>query len=160
MSHRHLLLLLMFAVSAFTSTGHAFGQSGPPLPPSDELHREIAAMDSVMFSTFNRGDLNQLKTLFTRDLEFYHDKSGLTSYDENMAAFEELFSRGNGLTRELVPGSLEVYPIPGYGAIEVGKHTFCHDTAKGEDCGTFPFVQVWRKVGDTWKVSRVISYGH
>jgi hypothetical protein len=26
----------------------------------------------------------------------------------------------------LVPGSLEVYPIPGYGAMQIGAHTFCH----------------------------------
>jgi hypothetical protein len=27
--------------------------------------------------------------------------------------------------RELVPGTLEVHPIPGYGALEIGAHRFC-----------------------------------
>ena len=117
-------------------------------------------MDSVMFSAFNARDLKQLGTMFTRDLEFYHDQTGLTSYEENMEAFESLFERGDGLRRDLVPGSLEIYPVKDYGAIEVGEHTFCHGEGGREDCGTFPFVMVWRKDGATWKVSRVISYGH
>jgi hypothetical protein len=127
---------------------------------STELFAEIAAMDSVMFSAFNARDLGTLRTLFTRDLEFYHDQTGLTSYEENMTAFKDLFGRDNGLRRDLVPGSLEVYPVEEYGAIEVGKHTFCHGENGQEDCGTFPFVMVWRKDGADWKVSRVISYGH
>lgn len=135
-------------------------QPGQHSPASQELFMEIAAMDSIMFSAFNSGDLDELRTMFTKDLEFYHDRTGLTSYEENMNAFADLFGRDNGLRRDLVPGSLEVYPVQDYGAIEVGEHTFCHGEDGAKDCGTFPFVMVWRKEGSTWKVSRVISYGH
>jgi hypothetical protein len=64
------------------------------------------------------------------------------------------------------PTPLEVYPIKDYGAIEIGAHRFCHK-GKGNDaspartdCGVFKFAIVWRKIGDSWKISRVLSYGH
>jgi hypothetical protein len=64
------------------------------------------------------------------------------------------------IRRELVAGSLEVHPIKGYGAIEIGVHRFCHKENGNEECGTFKFVHIWRKNGDSWQVSRVVSYGH
>ena len=151
------VLLVFFFIA--TPPGAA-GQSGPHLPASHELFAEIAAADSTMFHAFNTGDLATLRTMFTRDLEFYHDQTGLTSYEDNMKAFANLFARDQGLRRDLVPGSLEVYPVKEYGAIEVGKHTFCHEEGGAKDCGTFPFVMVWRKEGAAWKVARVVSYGH
>lgn len=64
------------------------------------------------------------------------------------------------MTRTLVEGSLEVYPVKDYGAIQIGSHTFCHMENGQEDCGTFKFVHLWRKENDSWKLTRVISYGH
>jgi hypothetical protein len=64
------------------------------------------------------------------------------------------------------PTPLEVYPIKDYGAIEIGAHRFCHKEKGNDaspartDCGTFKFAMVWRKIGDSWKISRVLSYGH
>jgi ketosteroid isomerase-like protein len=151
-------LLLTFIFLLLTDEAAAQAHRSPPATRA--LFEEIVAADSVLFSAFNARDLDQLETMFTRDLEFYHDQTGLTSYEENMKAFEDLFGRDDGLRRDLVAGSLEVYPVKDYGAIEIGEHTFCHEEDGKEDCGTFPFVMVWRKEGSAWKVSRVISYGH
>ena len=129
-------------------------------PVSQELYDTIAYMDSVLFDAFNSHNLDKLKTLFTEDLEFYHDKGGLTGYEENMKNFTENFAKNNKLNRKLVPGSLEVYPIKDYGAMEIGSHTFCHIENGKEDCGTFKFVHVWQKKDGAWKISRVVSYGH
>jgi hypothetical protein len=77
----------------------------------------------------------------------------------------ELFETPD-IRRDLVKGSLEVYPIKDHGAIEIGEHRFCHEeNGKGAspartDCGTFKFAMVWRKSGESWKSSRVISHGH
>jgi hypothetical protein len=71
-----------------------------------------------------------------------------------------MFGNSPDIRRELVPGSLQVYPIKDFGAIEIGTHRFCHKENGKDDCGNFPFVMVWRKSADSWKVSRVISYGH
>ena len=129
-------------------------------PVSQDLYDTIAHMDSVLFDAFNSRNLDKLKTLFTHDLEFYHDKSGLSGYEKNMENFKENFAKNNKLNRKLVPGSLEVYPIQDYGAIQTGSHTFCHTENGKEDCGTFKFVHVWQKKDGEWKISRVVSYGH
>ena len=124
------------------------------------LYMEIAHMDSVLFNAFNAKDITTIKTLFATDLEFYHDLGGLTNYEQNMEAFKSNFAKNNGLQRELVPGSLEVYPIKDYGAIQIGAHTFCHKENGKQDCGTFKFVHVWQKKNGEWKLTRVVSYGH
>jgi hypothetical protein len=127
---------------------------------SGELYQFIASNDSSLFSAFNSHDVEKLKTFFTADLEFYHDKSGLTNYEQTNENFEKMFAQNNGIKRELVPGSLEVYPIKDIGALEVGEHQFCHIENGKNDCGTFPFIIFWQKQDAEWKVSRVISYNH
>jgi len=127
---------------------------------NDSLYREIAHMDSVLFTAFNTRDIEKFKLLFAKDLEFYHDKGGLTNYDYTINFMNEVKRNNNGLRRDLVKGSLEVYPIPGYGAMEIGQHTFCHLENGKKDCGTFKFVHIWQKQNGEWKITRVVSYGH
>ena len=151
-----LLHLLLLALLALPAAAQARAQAAHP----DSLRAEIAAADSIVFGAFNGHDMATLRTRFTRDLEFYHDQTGLTSYEDNMAAFAELFARDDGLHRERVPGTLEVYPMGEGGAIQAGEHRFCHDEGGREDCGTFPFVMIWRMEDGLWKIARVVSYGH
>jgi len=125
-----------------------------------ELYNEIAHMDSVLFNAYNTQDLEKMKTLFTEDLEFYHDLGGLTNYEQNIVAFKTNFEKKMGIHRELVPGTLEVYAVKDYGAMEIGAHRFCHKEYDKDDCGTYRFVMIWRKKDGQWKISRVVSYGH
>lgn len=129
-------------------------------PVSQELYDTIALMDSILFTALQQQDTVTAKNLFTKDLEFYHDKGGLSNYQQNMEAFKTLFTKTNGLKRELVKGSLEVYPIKDYGAIQEGKHRFCHPENGQQDCGTFKFIHIWKREEGKWKISRIISYGH
>jgi hypothetical protein len=124
---------------------------------SGELYQAIASKDSELFSTFNAQDIGQLKTFFTEDLEFYHDRSGLTNYAQTNEHFKKMFDQGNGIKRELIQNSLEVYPIKDYGAIEIGEHRFCHVENGKNECGIFSFIILWQNQGGIWKVSRVIS---
>jgi ketosteroid isomerase-like protein len=105
-----------------------------------------------------RHDVDLLMSMFTDDMEFYHDKGGLTNREQTREGFAKMFGNSPDIRRELVPGSLQVYPIKDFGAIEIGTHRFCHKENGKDDCGNFPFVMIWRKIGDSWKVSRVISY--
>jgi hypothetical protein len=127
----------------------------------DSLYYEIARMDSILFNAFNKRDVVKFGTFFTNDLEFYHDKGGLTDYNYTMNFMKDVAgNRNNDLRRELVKESLEVFPIPGYGAMEIGSHTFCHLENGEKDCGTFKFVHIWQKKDGAWKISRVVSYDH
>ena len=151
-------VLLLFIVVAMTGVVNA--QSKKDTVASKALYKEIAHMDSVLFNAYNTQDIATLKTLFDIDLEFYHDLGGLSNYTQNIEALNTLFGRNLGLRRELVPGSLEVYPIKDYGAIQTGEHQFCHEENGKQDCGIFKFVQVWQKKNGDWKLTRVVSYGH
>lgn len=158
----------LFAVPAIAllfSCSHRPAPSTPPPAIAAEhsaLTSTIAALDSALFSAFNTHDADRLGTFFTPDLEFYHDKSGLAGYDSTMANFRGLFARNadTGLRRDLVPGTLEVYPLGEFGLLEVCQHRFCHAENGKEDCGTCKNVMVWRKEGESYRVSRVISYDH
>ncbi|MGA7928507.1 MAG: hypothetical protein WCA20_21250 [Candidatus Sulfotelmatobacter sp.] len=50
--------------------------------------------------------------------------------------------------RTIVPGSMEVYPLKGYGAVEIGVHRFHHPGEEG--FGEAKFVTVWQNQG--WRV--------
>jgi ketosteroid isomerase-like protein len=155
-----ILLLSALAASAFASSP-AYAPAGRTKPPADPaLHAEIARMDKAMFDAFNGHDIEGVMALFSEDLEFFHDKDGLVRYEETRNALKGGFAQNNGLRRDLVPGSLEVYPIKNYGAMQIGAHRFCHVENGKDDCGVFKFVHVWRKTGGHWKVTRVVSYDH
>jgi Domain of unknown function (DUF4440) len=128
------------------------------------LYNEIARMDSVLFTAFNSQDTVTMNNLFTEGLEWYQDNGGLLSHQTVMSNFKTMFDRFKSLNtpirRELVAGSLEVHPIKGFGAIHIGKHTFCHWENGKNDCGTFKFLMIWQKKEGVWKISRVMSYDH
>jgi len=126
----------------------------------DALYAQIAHLDSVVFNAFNNRDTATFEKMFSEDLEFYHDKGGLTGYRHTMDFMRSVAKNDNQLRRDLVPGSLEVYAIPGYGAMEIGAHSFCHQENGKQDCGTFKFVHIWKKNGNDWKITRVVSYDH
>jgi ketosteroid isomerase-like protein len=129
-------------------------------PSSSPLYRAIADRDAALGAAFNSHDIGATMALFDEDLEFYHDTGGLQRYADVEKGFANLFGRNDGIRRELVAGSLRVFPIQGHGAIELGSHRFCHVENGKDDCGTFEFTHVWRQSGGSWKLSRVVSYGH
>lgn len=129
---------------------------------SGELYQTIAALDAQVFDAFNARDVERLMSWFAPDMEFYDDggDDALSDFAATKKGFVELFRNVPDLRRELVPGTLEVYPLKGYGAIEVGQHRFCHKENGKLDCGVTKFSMVWRKTGETWKLARVLSYAH
>lgn len=147
------MLVLLFL--SLTGGFRAFAQN-----PDSDLKKEILHMDSVLFNGFNTHNLEVMKSVFDKDLEFYHDKGGLTNYDQNIAAFQQNFSRNQDIHRELIPGSTEIYPVKDFGAMQIGAHRFCHTENGQQDCGTFKFVHIWKKTPNGWKLVRVVSYGH
>jgi hypothetical protein len=153
--------LILFLLAAMVVAGlRSNAQSVQPTVGHQELYQEIAKQDSLLFNAFNTRDIDLFKTMFTEDLEFYHDKGGLTGYEHTIDFLKTTAQGNNQLKRELVKGSLEVYPIPGYGAMEIGMHRFCHLDNGKQGCGTFKFVHIWQKKDNQWKITRVISYDH
>lgn len=154
------LLLLLFSLCICSS---AFAQNTNEKKVAlteKALFDKIAQLDRAMFEAYNSKNLELLKTYFTTDLEWYQDNGGLMGYEKVFTNFQEIFNKDYDLKRNLVEGSLEVHPIQGFGAIEIGKHQFKHMENGQLEVGTFKFLMIWKNENGTWKISRVVSYDH
>ncbi len=152
---------LALALSLATAASHAAGTSAPP-----DLAAKIAALDTAAFDAFNHceapGQLDRYASFFAPDVEFYHDLGGVTWKRDDMIAQTKANVCGK-FQRELVPGTLKVWPIKDFGALARGQHRFCHYKAGGatHPCeGQAEFTILWRQVGDRWIITRAFSYGH
>jgi hypothetical protein len=151
-----LLLLTLLSVSGVWV--QAQSPQGPT--PPDELFRTIAALDGALFEAFNGCDLEKFNSFFVDNLEFYHDQDGLTVGRQNVTDAVKRNICGR-VRREVVPGTLQVYPLRGYGAIEIGMHRFHHPKAEDtQPVGEGKFVHVWQNKDGAWKITRVLSYDH
>jgi hypothetical protein len=151
------VLLLAFLLSAsFSLTA----QVKEGLQPTDSLYKKIQLCDSLVFDALNKRDTAAFNNYFDKGLEFYHDQGGLTGYEQTTSFLKSLINQKSDLKRFLLKQSFEVYPIPGYGAMEYGEHRFCHTENGKEQCAVFKFMHVWKNENGNWKITRVISYGH
>ena len=124
----------------------------------EALTSTVTALDAQVFDAYNRCDLDTFAKFFTADVEFYHDKGGVTWNRQSVVDNTRKYIC-HKVRRELVPGTLKVYPIKDYGAIEEGEHRFCQiDTGKCE--GIAKFLMIWQNKNGVWQMTRVISYGH
>lgn len=133
-----------------------------------KLTQTILQKDSLFWVAYNSCDYNNYGQFFTDDLEFYHDKGGITN---GLAAMIEV-SKNNlcskpdfRIRREAIPGTLKVFPLRSadtiYGAIFSGDHLF-YITEKGKErlSGKASFTHLWRLQNGEWKMTRVLSYDH
>ena len=126
------------------------------VPADKELFDTIVAMDRKLFDAYNSCDMDTQASLYSEDLEFFHDQGGLmTSKKELLTSLENNIC--NKVTRTLIDGSIEVYPIKDYGAIELGYHTFNSKQEPENKSEGSRFIVVWKKQDEKWIVTRVIS---
>ena len=65
------------------------------------------------------------------------------------------------MTRQVVPGTLQVHRMKGYGAVETSVHRFHHPGHEDtEGIGEASFIHLWQYNDGAWKITRVISYDH
>jgi hypothetical protein len=141
------MLLAAFSLSCAAEDAN---RSGP-------LFDTLAGMDKVLFdAAFVDCDAARFRALFTDDAEFYHDRTGLAVGEA--ARTMSSCPRDNGVTRTLVPGSLEVYPMKGYGAIQIGRHVFARKGEPGSEVAKF--VHLWKLDDGVWRLARVLSFDH
>jgi ketosteroid isomerase-like protein len=123
---------------------------------SKSLYQTIAELDSIFFTAYNTCDLKKQAEFYSDSIEFYHDQGGLIKSKQVILQATERNICGK-VTRELVKGSIEVSPIPNYGAVEIGMHMFHNNQEKGQVPHASRFVVIWRNRGDRWTIERVIS---
>lgn len=150
------LCLLPLLAAPVVSVAQSVPEKSVSAP--DALFQTVSALDTKLFDAYNHCDLDTLGKMVADDLEFYHDKTGLSVGKQ---AFLDAIKQNicGKVHRTLVPGTLEVYPLNGYGAVEIGVHRFTHPGLDNE-LGEAKFVTIWQNKDGSWKITRVISYDH
>jgi len=165
---RNRLATWLLIVCSITPSIQASAQSTPAqdavpaskTPPSGELFQTISRLDTQVFDAIDRCDMKTESSFWASDAEFYHDKNGLMVGGEQIVNAIKNNLCGK-VKRELVPGTLEVYPLQGYGAVEIGVHRFLHPWQQDHGIvGEAKFIHVWRYKEGVWKITRVISIDH
>lgn len=154
MKHKTLALLI-FAFIGFSAW--AQDNSIPKYAPIDlELQRQIEQMDQAFFDAYNQCDMKKQEAIYADDIEFFHDKGGLmTSKKELLEATRKNIC--GKVTRILIPGSIEVYPIHNYGAVEIGFHRFYNNQEPNAESKPSKFIIVWKKENELWRIAKVVS---
>lgn len=121
-----------------------------------KLHNKIVKMDEVFFTAYNNCDMKTQANILSEDLEFFHDKGGLaTSKKSILESLEKNIC--NKVKRTLIKGSIEVYPIHNYGAVQIGYHKFFNKLEPTAKSIPSKFITIWKNEKDGWKITRVVS---
>ena len=152
------LTLSALLISLCTSlTGSAQSQDTYVYKPQSlALYNTIVQMDSIYFSAYNACDMDKQAAIYADSIEFYHDGSGLeTSKKALLSAIRKNIC--GKVTRVLVKGSIEVYGIPNFGAVEIGLHRFINHQESETPSKPDKFIIIWRLKNGQWQITRVIS---
>ena len=154
------VFLVVLVSGAFVLADAQAVQAFDTMKSQEELARAVTALDAQLFDAYNTCNLEKFSSFFVDDVEFYHDKGGLMVGRKPLT--ESIKNNICGkVTRELVAGTLEVYPIHGYGAVEIGVHRFHHPGTQDHGVvGEAKFIHLWQYKDGAWKITRVISYDH
>jgi len=148
----HLFLLVVLVLSSMTADAQSVAQPDP-------LFMTIQSLDTKLFDAYNHCDLTTLGAMVSDDLEFYHDQTGLSVGKAPFLAAIKQNICGK-VQRTLLPQTLEVYALKGYGAVQIGIHRFHHPGRPEDGVGDAKLVTLWQNKDGAWKVTRVISYNH
>ena len=147
-------------LQAQTAQGEAEAELDPSR--SGALYEALARMDSLLFdASFVSCDPEIANSIFADDVEFYHDQTGFQSSEqarENTRRLTDSCPAKQGITRTVVEGSLRVYPIRDYGAVQTGLHRF--DERSVSTSTVARFVHLWHRQGEGWRLARVLSFDH
>ncbi|HTJ13539.1 MAG TPA: nuclear transport factor 2 family protein [Dinghuibacter sp.] len=159
------LTILGLAVVFFAAATPASAQQ-----TDNEVAAIILRADSLFWTGYNTCDIPLMENYFTRDIEFYHDKGGIT------VGVDSLFRTLRGgmcrdtanyrLRRVAVPNTVHVYTMRRgglvYGAVIEGDHLFYIKRAGQSEFldGEARFTHLWLLQDGAWKMARVLSYNH
>src|SRR3954465_12597886 len=148
---------LLFVTTVLIVCMHAPAQTKTASVTAVILH-----LDSGFWNAYNRCDTGVFKNYLEDDVEFYHDKGGVTTGAPALIQSLEknLCSNANyHLRREAVAGTVKVYVMQEnnktYGAIITGEHVF-YVTQNGNPefvDGDANFTHLWLLKNNVWKMT-------
>ncbi|WP_461629883.1 nuclear transport factor 2 family protein [Labilibaculum euxinus] len=154
-----LLTLITLLASCSTTKNTMYRLTKNYKPDNQQLYDTIVKLDSIFFEAYNTCNLKLDKygTFFSENIEFYHDQGGVMTSKQDIISATQKNICGK-VTRELVKGSIEVYPIKDFGAIEIGLQKFHNNQEPiGTPSKVGRFLIVWENKNNEWKIKRVVS---
>ena len=126
------------------------------IPIDKLLYHQIDSMDKVFFDAYNACNIEIQKSIYSDSIEFFHDKAGLINSKSELiqGTLDNICGK---VTRHLVPGSIEVYPINHYGAVEIGFHRFYNNQEPDANSSPSKFIVIWKRENLNWKITKVVS---
>ena len=156
-------IVLLFAAAALSAQNSARTKvpALEDIKNQEELDKAITTLDSELFDAYNHCDLKTFDSLLADDVEFYHDQGGVTLGRQKLTESIKNNICTGDTQRVLVPGTLKIYYMKGYGAIEMGVHRFLHPKTEATNgTGEASFVSLWEYKDGSWKLTRALSYDH
>ena len=154
-------IIYMVLCICFTSVG--FSQA------DEETKQQIITADKQFWSGYNTCDVEKMIPFIDENIEFYHDKGGITLGSIKLAESikNNLCSNNNfKIRRELIPNTTEFHTLKKdniiYGVILSGEHYF-YITKNGQKeslDGRAKFTHLWILKDKQWKMTRILSYDH
>jgi len=156
-----LLLLSLLARPAVRTSAQVVVPPLDKITPQAELDKAISVLDTQLFDAYNHCDLAKFAGLLDENVEFYHDQGGVTLGREKLTESIKNNICTGDTQRVLVSGTLKIYYMKGYGAIEMGVHRFKHPKTEAVNgTGEASFVNLWHYQDGAWKLTRALSYDH
>ena len=147
-------IVFLSTIISISARGQEKDQAPLYKPESKALYDTIVRMDSTWEDSYNNCKMDVQERIISDDLEFYHDRGGvMTSKKLLIEALKNNIC--DKVTRELLKGSIEVYPINNYGAVEMGYHRF-HNKKENSTSRYARFVHIWHNENGQWKIKRVV----
>lgn len=152
-----LSIIILFSLQAFSQTSE------------QQLIKDLRDKDSLFWVGYNTCNLDLMSSYLAKDMEFYHDKGGITRGIDGMKkAMQENIcnDKNHKVRRELVSGTLNIYLLRSgdsiYGAIFSGDHYFynSYNGAKETKDGIAKFSNLWLLKDGSWKMHRILSFDH
>jgi ketosteroid isomerase-like protein len=130
----------------------------------------LGADDQLFHAAFQSCALDQLRPMIADDLQFFHDRTGLSarSGSELIGQLERRCAswragQAPGIIRVRVADRDSVHPLDGYGVLHLGEHEF-HEVAPDgvrRLAETGRFAHIWHRLPNgQWQLARVISFDH
>ncbi|HEY8559917.1 MAG TPA: nuclear transport factor 2 family protein [Pyrinomonadaceae bacterium] len=158
------LLLLILSICCFVITSSAQAEA-----EDETATKTILEKDRLFWTGYNACDAARMNELIADDVEFYHDKGGITlgksaladSLEKNLCGDPNFRTR-----REAAAGTVKVYLLKNsnalYGAIVSGDHYFFNSRGGKPEKrdGLAKFANLWILKDGAWKMARILSYDH
>src|SRR5262245_28725507 len=137
------------------------------IPTGQQLVDVITELDRKLETAYSTCDLDTFLSMMAPDVENYHDEVGRVVGREGakkilVEGVCELLKNGIQPRNELIAGSLEVYRMANFGALEFAGYTFWLRRPGEQEAkvSTLRTMTLWERRDGVWMVARHVTYAH